>query len=108
MTRRILTRRNLFPALLGAALVFTAVAHGQKANVPVAPNKTAIAQENVKQLLLLMDTDKNGKISKKEWMDFMSAEFDRLDTDKSGELDQKELMQSRVIVRHIPPEVQGK
>jgi Ca2+-binding EF-hand superfamily protein len=43
-----------------------------------------------------MDTDKNGKVSKKEFMDFMSAEFDRLDTDKSGELDPKELTQSRI------------
>jgi EF hand len=108
MTTRNLTGRNILSELLSVALVFSAIAHGQKANVPVAPNKTDIAQENVKQLLLLMDTDKNGKISKKEWMDFMSAEFDRLDTDKSGELDPKELMHSRVIVRHISPEVQGK
>jgi Ca2+-binding EF-hand superfamily protein len=103
-----LTRRNLLSGLLGAALVFSAIAQGQKANVPVKPNKTAIAEENVKQLLLLMDTDKNGKVSKKEWMDFMSAEFDRLDTDKSGELDPKELMQSRVYMRHVNWETQGK
>jgi EF hand len=108
MTRRNLTRRNLLSELLGVALVFSAIAHGQKANVPVEPNKTAIAEENVKQLMLLMDTDKNGKISKKEWMDFMSAEFDRLDTDKSGELDPKELMQTRVYVRHVSWETQGK
>jgi Ca2+-binding EF-hand superfamily protein len=44
----------------------------------------------------MMDTDKNGKISKKEFMDFMSAEFDRLDEDKSGELDVKELAQSQL------------
>jgi Ca2+-binding EF-hand superfamily protein len=43
----------------------------------------------------MMDTDKSGKISKKEFMDYMSAEFDRLDTDKSGELDVKELAQSQ-------------
>jgi Ca2+-binding EF-hand superfamily protein len=50
-----------------------------------------------------MDTDKNGKISKKEFMDFMAAEFDRLDKDKSGELDPKELTQSRI--RATPPAV---
>jgi len=33
-----------------------------------------------------MDTDKNGKISKQEWMKFMEAEFDRLDKNKTGEL----------------------
>jgi Ca2+-binding EF-hand superfamily protein len=54
----------------------------------------------VKQLLLLMDTDKNGKISKHEWMQFMEAEFDRLDRDKQGRLAAKELTQSKVLVSH--------
>ena len=53
-----------------------------------------------KELSLLMDTDKSGKIPKQEWMKFMEAEFDRLDKDKKGEIDQKELMQSRVWVKH--------
>jgi hypothetical protein len=52
----------------------------------------------VLQLLLLMDTDKNGKISKQEWMKFMEAEFDRLDKDKSGDLDAKDLQQSKLRV----------
>jgi hypothetical protein len=47
-------------------------------------------KDAVKRLLFLMDTDKNGKISKQEWMDFMSAEFDRLDKDKSGDLNPNE------------------
>src|ERR1700728_4895228 len=51
----------------------------------------AAGEVDVKQLLLLMDADKNGKISRKEFMDFMAAEFDRLDIDKNGELDVKEL-----------------
>ena len=50
----------------------------------------------VRQLLLLMDTDKNGKISKQEWMKFMEAEFDRLDVEKNGELGVKEIAQSRL------------
>jgi Ca2+-binding EF-hand superfamily protein len=54
----------------------------------------------VKQLLLLMDTDKNGKISKDEWMQFMEAEFDRLDKDKPGQLAAKELTESKVLVSH--------
>jgi Ca2+-binding EF-hand superfamily protein len=47
-----------------------------------------------------MDTDKNGKISKEEWMKFMEAEFDRLDKDKRGQLNVKELTQSKLRVRH--------
>jgi Ca2+-binding EF-hand superfamily protein len=43
------------------------------------------------ELLTLMDKDRNGKISRQEFMDFMSAEFDRLDVNKDGELDPDEL-----------------
>lgn len=44
-----------------------------------------------RELLRLMDKDQSGKVSKKEFMSFMEAEFDRLDADKSGELDINEL-----------------
>jgi Ca2+-binding EF-hand superfamily protein len=56
----------------------------------------AIGEKEAKRMLLLMDKDKNGKVSKEEFMSFMEAEFDRLDTNKDGELDVKELTQSRV------------
>ena len=74
----------------------------EKQNVPKAQDKIGLSVEEVRQLVLMMDTDKNGKVSKKEFMDFMSAEFDRLDKDKSGELDVKELSQSglRPSARH--------
>jgi Ca2+-binding EF-hand superfamily protein len=74
----------------------TAVA--QKASVPKTQDKVALGLAEVKQLLLLMDTDKNGKISKQEWMKYMEAEFDRLDKAKTGYLDVKELMQSKLRV----------
>jgi hypothetical protein len=93
-------RRYLLIALLGAtALVGTAFA--QKAATPKQPTKDSLAEENAKELLLLMDTDKNGKISKQEWMKFMEAEFDTLDKDKKGELDRTELLQSTVSVKHV-------
>jgi Ca2+-binding EF-hand superfamily protein len=95
-----ITRRNLLIALLSVtALVGTAVP--QKASVPKQPSKESLGEENVKELLLLMDTDKTGKISKQEWMKFMEVEFDRLDKDRKGELDWKELMQSRVSVKKV-------
>jgi hypothetical protein len=71
------------------------------AAVPKPADKLTLGQNDIMQLLLLVDTDKNGKISKEEYMKFMEAEFERLDTDKSGELDVKELMQSRL--RATPP-----
>jgi hypothetical protein len=57
------------------------------------------AADAARQLLLAMDVDKTGKISREEWMKFMEAEFDRLDTKHTGELDLKELTRSRVRVR---------
>jgi Ca2+-binding EF-hand superfamily protein len=55
--------------------------------------RLAAGEAEVKRLLLLIDVDKNGRISKAEFMAFMEAEFNRLDQDKSGELDTKELTQ---------------
>ncbi len=80
------------------AMLGTAVA--QKAATPKPQDKLALGEGEVKQLLLLMDTDENTKISKQEWMKFMEAEFDRLDKDKKGQLDVKELTQSRLRVSH--------
>ena len=48
------------------------------------------------ELLRLMDKDQNGQVSRKEFMDFMAAEFDRLDVDKNGSLDVGELTALRV------------
>ena len=59
----------------------------------------AAATEAAKQLLLAMDTNKSGKVSKEEWMKFMEAEFDGLDADHRGQLDVKELTPSRVRMR---------
>jgi len=74
---------------------------GQKAVSPVSPNdkKVAAGEREAKKLLLLMDKDQNGKVSKQEFMNFMEAEFERMDINKDGELDVKELTNSRVQVR---------
>jgi hypothetical protein len=64
-------------------------------------DRVALGEEQAKQLLLLIDTDKKGVISKQEWMKFMEAEFDRLDKAKNGELDVKELTQSKLRVSHF-------
>lgn len=73
-------------------------AAAQKASVPKPQDKLALGEEDVKQLLLLMDTDKYGKVSRQEYMKFMEAEFNRLDKDKTGELDVKTLTQSNLTV----------
>jgi Ca2+-binding EF-hand superfamily protein len=55
-----------------------------------------LGENDVKALVILLDQDKNGKVSEKEFMDFMRAEFKRLDKDGSGELDVKELKASQI------------
>jgi len=48
-------------------------------------------ESSAKELLKLMDKDRNGKVSRAEFMRFMNAEFNRLDVNKDGELDVNEL-----------------
>jgi hypothetical protein len=81
--------------VVAGAMLRTAVAQNA---APKSQDKLALGEDDVKQLLLLMDTDKNGKISKEEYMKFMEAEFERLDKDKNGELDARELLQSSLRV----------
>jgi hypothetical protein len=79
-----------------------ATAAPQAPNTPaptIAPTSPGVAagETEAKKLLLLMDTDRSGKVSKTEFMSFMSAEFDRLDVNHDGELDVKELEQSQLV-----------
>lgn len=104
-----MTRRNLVAALMAvtAALAGKSLAQMTTAS-PKPPNKGLIATQNAKEIMLLMDTDKDGRISKKEWMDFMSKEFDRLDTDHNGYIDQKDLLATMIVIKHPSSEVVGK
>jgi len=52
------------------------------------------AMDLARQLLPYMDKDKNGKISKAEFMSFMEAEFNALDSEKTGELTVEQLSKS--------------
>jgi hypothetical protein len=60
------------------------------------PPKIQAGMYQTKELLLLMDEDRNGKVSREEFMKFMTAEFDALDNNKDGELDVAELTGVRV------------
>jgi hypothetical protein len=75
----------------------TAIAAQDSSGTPARKDKEiAAGEKEAKKLLLLMDKDQNGKVSRQEFMGFMEAEFDRLDKDKNGELDVQELTQSRI------------
>ena len=97
-------------ALLFGAFVLSAVAQapantGASTDKSVTPSSTqkekkvAAGEKEVKRLLLLMDKDNSGKVSKQEFMNFMEAEFARLDKNNDGELDVKELTQMQVRFR---------
>jgi hypothetical protein len=98
MLKRNIARVIVAAGLLTASGAAVGTAFAQAADK--AKDKVALGEPDVKQLLLLMDADKNGKISKDEYMKFMEAEFNRLDIDKNGELDVKELTQSTFRVVH--------
>ena len=87
--------------VLGIMLSPALATHSENSAAPRRPDVLASGEEEVKQLLLLMDTNENGKISKEEFLKFVEAEFDRLDKDKSGQLDPKELTQSQLRVGHF-------
>ena len=76
----------LVTLVIGAASgpVFAASARG-----------VAAGEAQARELLKLMDADKNGRVSRQEWMRFMEAEFDRLDVDHNGELSVQELSKFR-------------
>jgi hypothetical protein len=80
-------------AVLLAAITVLGTAAAQKTSVPKLQDPLALGEEHVKQLLLLMDTDKNGMVSKEAYMNYMEAEFQRLDASHQGKLSARELLQ---------------
>jgi hypothetical protein len=93
-----MTQKHLLTAIRWLAVIIATYAvapsSAQKANVPIHQDVVALAQPKVTEVLLVMDTDRNGKISKNDFMNLIEAVFDRLDKDKKGELDPRQFRQS--------------
>jgi hypothetical protein len=83
-------------------MVGTAAAQRENDMPPPSQQRaTADARRaEAKRLMTLMDTNKDGKVSKEEWTSFMDREFDRLDTNHDGFVDVKDLEKSQFQVRH--------
>ena len=88
-------------SVLVATAGLMGAAAAQKASVPKAQDKLVLGEDEVRQLLVLMDTDKNGKVSKEQYMKFMEAEFARLDRNNTGKLDVKELTKSTITANRF-------
>jgi hypothetical protein len=88
-------------AVLVATLTLLGNAAAQKASVPKPHDTLAMGEDEVKHLLLLMDADKKGMVSKQEFMRYMEAEFERLDKNKTGQLNVKELTGSHLSASHF-------
>jgi hypothetical protein len=99
--RKYAARIGAVVAILAITAAMLRLGTAQKASAPKPQDNLALGEDQARQLLLLIDTGKKGKISKQEWMDFMEAEFDRLDKNKNEELDVRELTQSRLRVSHF-------
>jgi hypothetical protein len=82
---------KIFATILAIAVFFAAgsfITTAVSADVPAAADGTKLkaALTPLAKLLVLMDTDKIGKVSKEEYMKFMEAEFDFADKNKDGQL----------------------
>ena len=89
-------------ALLVGTDCFIAAAGAGDTPPAADSTKLTIALTPLTQLLELMDTDRNGKISKDEFMRFMETEFDYADKNKDGQLDPVELKKLVRRVTHPP------
>lgn len=87
-------------AVLVATLTLFGNAAAQKSSVPKPQDKLAMGEDDVKHLLLLMEADKKGMVSKQEYMKYMEGEFERLDRNKIGQLNVKELTRSNLTASH--------
>ncbi len=83
-------------AIFVVALTFLSTAAAQKASVPKPQDALVMGEEHVRELLLLMKADKNGNVTRQEYMRFMEAEFQRLDKAQAGLLNARALNQANI------------
>jgi hypothetical protein len=62
-----------------------------------AADRDVVVARYTQDIIDAMDADKNHEVSKKEFLDFMSREFDRLDVNHDGRLQQSEILDKPII-----------
>ena len=81
------TRKTI--ALAGVLLIAGAVATAEAAKKKVS--RGGQEAEEASELMQMFDADKNGTVSKDEFLSRMGQMFDRLDTNKNQQLEPREL-----------------
>jgi Ca2+-binding EF-hand superfamily protein len=79
--------------LIAAAFIVGTIS---TAALAVSKRTSATAEGDVRQVVRMMDKDRNGAVSKDEFIQFMGRTFDRLDVNKSGTLERKELLRAAI------------
>jgi Ca2+-binding EF-hand superfamily protein len=88
---------------LGVIMLF--VGAGSTVAFAFSKHTVATADSNLQRLLRLMDKDLNGTVSKTEFIEFMSAAFDRLDVNRDGRLEPNEVRPMNIpnwVIRTSP------
>jgi hypothetical protein len=83
-----------------ALVVVGTVAVAQKDGGLRHPDPAVLATEHVREILLVMNPDRNGNITREQWLQFMAAEFDHLDSDRKGAIEPRKLIPFRESRRH--------
>jgi hypothetical protein len=84
-------RRAMARKLFSIILMWLAVEAISTAAFAFSKHTDAVTDASVRRLLRLMDKDKNGTVSKNEFMNYFSRTFDRLDVDHNRRLVPDEL-----------------
>ena len=100
-------RTSCVVALLGGVATFGVLGGAVAADAPKSdamsdPKAELSVAKYTLELINRMDADKNGEVSKAEFMDFMSKEFDRLDVNHDGKLQQNEVLNKEMFYRAGP------
>src|SRR5208282_3741222 len=85
-------RKEMIVTCLALACSCSAASDGLAAKRP----SQSTADAKVEQLVRLMDKDKNGQVSKAEFLQFVAKEFSRIDADRSGGLSREEFSRSHL------------
>ena len=87
--------KGKFAVILVAFLIVGAISRDASA---FDERTDLLTDAHIRKLLLLMDRDKSGTVSKNEFMKYMSRRFDELDVDHSRRLEPDEAQAMKIPI----------